>query len=390
MAEQSLIHMEKLGKIEDLFMIFGFSILICAPGLDHIFHLDPTPVLEENRGLAAAPRFTPDLKNLRAFPSAFDAYYRDHFGFRRFLIHYRNYVLVKWLNESTHESVVLGKNGWLFHVPRETKEIYSNERTLSEQELSDWLRVLELKRTRFAQKGIHYLFVVAPNKMSIYPEFLPKQAAYEGGRTVQDQLIDYLQKHSDFQILDLREPLRRAKPRGQLYLKADAHWTDVGAYVVYSEIVDRLQTWYPDIRKLPLGEFRIDEEIRIGGDLAKLLALKDHFRESIPRLRHPSWKNLSPIERYVAPLLDPYTAEPIKEGSYRVVKSDYPGKTLSVMLIGDSFAEAIAPFLLQHAGHFVWITCRPHPSLLPMWVDFDKPDVVIEERYEGWLAQPAL
>ena len=53
------------------------------------------------------------------------------------------------------------------------------------------------------------------------------------------------------QVLDLREPLRRAKAERRVYHRTDTHWNEAGAFVVYTENLRALKPWFPDMNAEP-------------------------------------------------------------------------------------------------------------------------------------------
>jgi hypothetical protein len=124
--------------------------------------------------------------------------------------------------------------------------------------------------------------VIAPDKHSIYPEFLPDTIRKERPQSQQDQLIEYLgKKAAHFQIVDLREPLRRAKSLFPVYYMTDTHWNIYGGYIVYREIMHRLSPHFSDLKPISVEPQDIilgkNSVIRASddkyGDLAEMLSL---------------------------------------------------------------------------------------------------------------------
>ena len=79
------------------------------------------------------------------------------------------------------------------------------------KDLDAWTRVLEERRDWLAARGIAYLFVVAPNANTIYPEYMPDRIRKASFRSRLDQLIDHLKANGFFNLVDLRPALRKAK-----------------------------------------------------------------------------------------------------------------------------------------------------------------------------------
>ena len=95
--------------------VFAAPCLLVA--LDQLVGLDPTPQVEENRYLAKAPNILEE-ESLTAFREDFERFYRDHMGFRDFLIRFnslfRIHVLRSTKVESGDASVYIGVDDWLY------------------------------------------------------------------------------------------------------------------------------------------------------------------------------------------------------------------------------------------------------------------------------------
>jgi len=124
---------------------------------------------------------------------------------------------------------------------------------MSEPELAQWKTYLEERQNRRSARNIKSIFVIAPDKQSIYPEMLPVYLLPKGSTRV-DQLIAYLREtHSPANVLDLRPVLLEAKHDGLVYFPQDTHWNGRGYFAAYRAISRRLQEWFPDLPVQALG-----------------------------------------------------------------------------------------------------------------------------------------
>ena len=153
------------------------------------------PQIAEGRPLAPFPKIVLDLEAINRFPSAFEAFFTDRLGFRQSFIHLIALIKVKILGVSPDERVLIGKNGWLFLAawpPGADSAIrqHLGFRLFTQAELERWRIALETRRDWIARQEIRYLFVVAPDKHSVHPEFLPDYFAKRVHHTTPaDQLI---------------------------------------------------------------------------------------------------------------------------------------------------------------------------------------------------------
>ena len=90
------------------------------------------------------------------------------------------------------------------------------------------------RRRPAGRPGPSYLFVVAPDKHTIYGEGrIPITYRRRGGPSRLDQLQEYMEAEGrDVRVLDLRPALREADRRfGTLWYETDSHWNAAGAAV---------------------------------------------------------------------------------------------------------------------------------------------------------------
>jgi len=150
-------------------------------------------------------------------------------------------------------------------------EFIRQARAHAERHLTNCLSVL-------AARGIKYLFVIPPDKHSIYPENLPAWLIGSrpvGCRSKLDQLVDYMRKHSTVEVLDLRPALLAGKKTAPTYLQQDSHWNWYGGFIGCQEVIKALARQTPQLPPLQLEDFDWSNAPAAGGDLARILGLKD-------------------------------------------------------------------------------------------------------------------
>ena len=235
------------SRVRDWALIALFLSAITMPMLGLVLRLDSALTLDENRVLASFP----DVKGRRAwvdeFPAKFESYFNDRFGFRQRLIQWLNYVKVAGLRVSPSSRVILGANGWLFYGDVDLP-YYRALEPLTAAQLEKWQHVFENRRDWLAARGIPYLVVFAPNKSTIYPEFMPPAYNKVNQESRLDQLLAHLHAHTNLSVIDLRAPLLAAKAREQIYYRTDSHWNQRGAHVGYVKILEGLAAWFPGLK----------------------------------------------------------------------------------------------------------------------------------------------
>src|ERR1700752_218125 len=259
-------------SLADLALATFFVLVTFLPPLATLARVRVAP-LTEKRALTPRPSFAPTIEDLRTFPRQFDDYWNDAFGFRPTLV--RSYTAIAWwLGSSPSDKVVIRRAGWLFAGDDyRAVESYRATRPFTRAQLRWWRRTLEARRAWLEKRGIAYVFVIAPDKATIYPEDIPHELNRVGAATRVDQLVTYLGRHSDFRVVDVRGALREAKARAPVYEPLDSHWNDYGTWVVYRLIVDRIGARLPGMTPAPLGSFDAVRTNGIGNDLALVLSL---------------------------------------------------------------------------------------------------------------------
>jgi len=313
--------------------------------------------------------------------SSFRDWFSENFGFRNPLTYGHSKFKVNGFKSSPSDRVVLGKDGWLFMASELSIEDYRCSLPFSDGELRHWAAMLEERHNWLAKRGSRYLFVIAPSKHTIYPEYMPDQFKPHGSVSRQDQLLTYLREHSRVSVVDLRPALRAAKLRGRLYHQTDTHWNDLGAFFAEAEIARSLKQWFPRLKPNQLSSYHYRTERRPGGDLARFMLLQDEMQEETVTLashgpgRVHQQTEYPPASRSGVEV--PY--------SYRVFTSRDAAPIPSVVVFCDSFSGALAPFLGEHFQRGVFQWAHEFDKEL---LEQEKPQVVIDEWVERLLMAP--
>lgn len=368
----------KSRKAAHIALVVLFAAAIALPGLCTLFGLAPASALQEKRRLAPFPAFRLSRGVLLAFPQAFEAYFNDHFTFRDQLVWGYNYAKARGLSVSPCPDVVIGKEGWLY-IREGLRDGSHAVRPFTPEELARWTAVLEERRQWLADRGVRFLVVVAPDKHTIYPEYLPDAVKPLPRESRLDQLMAYAPAHSGLAIIDLREPVLRAKSAERVYHKTDTHWNERGALAGEVRIAEALAAWFPHIQPLSRSSHSLTTLKTEGGDLAIMLGLPGAYQEErlsllprVARLAHPASIDTPPPAR---PDLPEYAMPRAFEGD-----QDFLPKAV---LYHDSFGTALNPFLCEHFRRVVTVR---QDSFDPVLIEREHPDVVLYEFVERKLS----
>ena len=353
-------------------LVAFFVLIIGLPLVDQLLELGlDTYVVAEKRHLAPPPIF--QWNESVHFPQKYEAYFNDSFSFRALLIKINSYISRRAFGISAIPDVLIGKDGWLYLTSREYGSSLEDYMGLIDVDLGtlELIRNNLERRTKDLQdKGIQFLVVVAPDKQSIYPEYLLDHWRRNNRYLTRlDQIVQYLKVHSSVQVLDVRNSLLKEKREGNLplYRKTDSHWNYFGAFIAYQEMMRSLSM-------VPYNktDFEWKQQPFPSGDLAAMLAASDQYvEENEVTFSSFETNNISFVE---------------SENNYgtslentRLVAANKNKLPKKLLVFHDSFGQGLFPFLSLHFGESVFINSNFYSTVI---VEKEKPDVVIFELVE--------
>jgi alginate O-acetyltransferase complex protein AlgJ len=247
-----------------------------------LMNLEPGHSVAEKRPLAAFPPLPSDRSELINFPHRFEQFFNDRFGFRQQLVYLNSLIRVDLLGVSPIDKVVVGKDDWLFYADQHAMDI----EPLTPALLEKWRIALEAKQEWLAAQGIEYVFMIVPEKHTIYPEHLPRSHSPRATPTNLDLLVAHLEHRSTIRVLDVRPYLFKAKAGTQVYYKTDAHWNRFGASVATEALLRRIAERIPTVTPIPAVPAK--KYATKGKDLAVMLLLQDHLMDDEVEAEIPS------------------------------------------------------------------------------------------------------
>jgi hypothetical protein len=167
---------------------------------------------------------------------SFDQYLNYTFSLRSALTFAKNWLDYHIFRTTDSRSVHIGRNGWLY--TSKSIDDYRKEACRDKMDVDRMLLELHALEMIIEASGRQFLFFVAPNKSSIYPEhvgFAPKATGCNHSRY--DLLLESIKKHPLRSFVRLDEQLRTAKERSPLlYEKTSTYWNRRGALVAAEKI----------------------------------------------------------------------------------------------------------------------------------------------------------
>jgi hypothetical protein len=225
----------KTPAVEKL-TVFTFLLLIFVLAILFFILPDKAFSEQENRALQQAPKISYSEKPLgRLLDGSYTAdiakYYADQFPARDLFIGVKGFTEIA-LGKKENNSVLLAKDGYLITRPSDPDYEALEENLASVADFADLMKRMDIPVT-LAVIGRTY------EAMSSYlPDSFPKDLT--------NRSWDYVQSVADgsqsLHYVNLLEPLKSMIDNGQaprpIYYRTDHHWTTLGAYYAYAEIIN--------------------------------------------------------------------------------------------------------------------------------------------------------
>jgi alginate O-acetyltransferase complex protein AlgJ len=364
-----------IKKKLDVILAGVFALMLSLPAVCSLCQVPQYKSIDEHRHFADFPGFSSDLFFLQLYGKDLEKYYDDHFKGRELLIACR-LKIERVLFPEVGAGPIIGRDGWFFQPGKITVDNFLGNTKLPLRRLKAQQVKLEEHRDLLAAQGIKYLVVIAPNKESVYPDYLPEWL--KSSTTKTDQFVQYMRLHSTVEILDLRPVLRKARGPDPLFYKTDTHWNLMGAFIASEAIISKLSGQIPGLMPIAASDFEIQRMKGTGGNLARLagdLALVENNMYAFkPKSQVPELKFYYLVTNQFN--WSRFGTLPIPEPG--ILTTTNSRLATQAIIFGDSFAFELTPFLGCNFGKVTAFNQLFNLSC----VDQNKPVLVIEEGVE--------
>lgn len=358
----------RTGRNADVLVVSGFFAFCSVMGvLSLVQSPDHGSFIREGR----APSPFPELQkaqDARRFPARFESYFQDRLAFRQTLLNAHAAIRVWGLGVSSSPKVIVGTDGWLFLDP--SSEAQGVNSAPADVRARRWLECLQQWRDWCASRGIRFLFVLVPEKQTVYPDKLPASHRPPQPALAADHLRRLAPPMLSESFLDLTPVLREASRDRGVYFRTDTHWNDEGGWLGYDTIARRLG-FTPISANALLSKLVPNFE----GDLARMLHLPRPETEITRTLHYPAAK--ARLRDEAVPL-DPRWHSPrsIQPEVWGVDDRQLPRG----VMFHDSFAQRVV--IPRLAEHFHTLVYAPSVAPDPKVIERFAPQVVVQQLVE--------
>jgi len=310
------------------------------------------------------PEIVIDNKFNTKFPVQFDDYYSQSFPFRSLFVSAYHKLSLSIFDETGNDKVIAGKNGMLYFD--ETLQDYQRSDVLMSKDIERLNEIFRIMSEYSLIYDTELFLMIAPNKASIYPEFMPTKFTVFNEKSNLEMIENAIDSVS---MIDVKSVIINAKDvyNEQLYHDLDSHWNNLGAYLAYVEMSKQMDKEY-----LEMDLFDITIENNHKGDLTTML--------------YPAIDVYD--EQYNLNLPETFTfTRPIRQLDDLQIESINSEGSESLIMFRDSFANALIPYLSQSYQNVFY--ARNFPYDFTSLIENPAPNLVIEiaERNIPWLLQ---
>jgi hypothetical protein len=376
------MNLTALNIVFQRILIVMFFIIVFIPCSAMILGEKTDISVVEKRALAELPSVPESYSQVQLFFPEMEQYLDDHFGFREWMIYrYQREVRKRFDNASNVTEVIKGVDNWYFFTGNDMLEDFTGRNLLSDEDLDEWVQSYREKKKWLEGKGIRYLFVVAPNKMSIYSKFVGDPWVDNQGLGRLTQISRQLSDSDKSTLLDLTPSLRNMNHLDTLYFKSDTHWTPYGAFLAYQVIAEKIESMLPDIRfkrdfkMTPVLERRCEMKNDNCGGLTDMLLDYESFDESYRKAeKYPKCAKRQPFNFKLSNLRSGH-----KEFYFHTTCEE---GTLKAVVFRDSFFSDLEPYLSENFKEVIYLWKDYDQSNIEELLSTFKPDIIIEEKVE--------
>jgi hypothetical protein len=324
----------------------------------------------ENRNFCDTLNF--NLAKLDNFPEEFDNYFNDNFSFRTPLLKIFHEIKFKVFNiPPDRDDLVFGDDGWYF-LGGEEKRIFEGRENFSNEELERFKTLWDERLDYLEAENIKTYWLICPTKYQIYDDKLPNMTRKSPTENRTTLLTKYLQKNNPkIKIINPISFLKNKKSEGPMYFKLDNHWNDKAGYEISKLLLSTIQTDFTDLPIQIIDGYTWKEAVKNDGIHKAALGISD-LSERVPVIASRT-AFANPVKKYgfISPKEFPYAWK---------YETRFQNKTRGkyrILIIRDSFADAIEPFLKEAFEESVFIFDNWKYALNKEIIETVKPDIIL-------------
>lgn len=280
---------------------------------------------------------------------------------------YNNHrVLLKDLKPGlVSDGVIVGYDGYMFY--NDTLADFSGQGFLHGEIYDRTVKMLKERNKWAEDHGKKFYFVIAPNKNTVYPDYMPDGYSIASYRRY-DQFVEIL-RSAGITAVDLRDTMKaavNATPERNLYYKYDTHWNNHAGFLAYQTTMNMIRKDFPNAVLHQKSDYQINYCETYMKDQAYYLGYYDYFKDYGPVYTLKNGKSAT-LTRYTPKdawgqfaFAYECTSGPNKGFSDKLYELQYTNDSLTsapnAYVMRDSYSIAMIPFLKDsfHSSTYNW------------------------------------
>lgn len=359
-------------KNKSVIWIMSFALMIILPTvtwpifkeLIHIENID-------NADEVTKPEISKE--NYEEFSKLYEEYFNVNLPYRDVLVTGNAMIDYFLYKDSSTEDVIIGKEHWLFFAP--TIADYQKTNLYTMEQMNIIVANMEYMRCYFEERGMEFYIYIAPNKATIYGEkYLPERIAAGEGVSRTEQLVEYITKNSEVDIIFGKKMLQEAceeYPDEELYHHLDTHWNYLGGYYGAKDLLNKMGVELPERSEINVKKNAVPTMQWSGFDLANMLGLTEVLKKDVNYDISGYTLNEAVFEGDAS----------IDSEAFSTISRSTSNATddRKLFFIRDSFGTAMLPYLATSFREVY----SPHQYCISLsMIEQECPDIVVLEMVE--------
>ena len=288
------------------------------------------------------------------------AVFESRFALRKQLVTAYSMITGRLFGTSSQSGVIAGKGDWLFFS--DTLPDYQRTNILTDRQYHNAVRHLELINEYCENNEIEFLFVIAPNKNTLYPEYMPYYLLPGEGPSNR-QTLDALLNETSVNYIDFGTYDTFTDPDAVYYFHRDSHWNNTGSAIASGAMLSLIGVDHHDY--LSEVVYQVDGH---EGDLEQMI-----YPEAV--------SGESDTMFAVMPAFS-YVNEVESNFDFRIETT--AGGSGSLLMYRDSFGSGILPYMAEPFAHAFF--SRSNACQINDFTSF-APDYLVMEKAERFISQ---
>jgi len=144
------------------------------------------------------------------------------------------------MSDTRSAEVHSGEQGWLFLTGGEHKviDLYNSDSTFTPELARQWVELLQLRADSMSGRGIRYMHIAAPDKLTLLNQHYAGSLENPGGSPIRQLHARYEADIPGF--LNVVPYLSQAIDKYPVFWKTDNHWTAWGCFLAYQLVCSHL------------------------------------------------------------------------------------------------------------------------------------------------------